>query len=277
MRANYWTCSKFADWIRGTAKPHAETSKGWNLWKKTAKEKHPIRYWIADDGLDYLQNIWMWVPDQLNNIRYYINNRWVHITHGMMSHSLEPGKWHEFETRLLHSAFDQLVDFVEIEQAWHHVCWDEEARKTFKTPWWRKHWWSRWGKVWRCPEAGVAYLEWASGLTLNDFRNPSDPNWNEPSPQAMNAREALELYNWWKYDRPARPDPYDESGWSEHCAKRRETTGSDLFESLEDSTPAEQKASREILDDLHSIEESYFKEDEEMLIRLVKIRRGLWT
>jgi hypothetical protein len=275
MRPNYWTCSSFADWIRGTPKPGAETSKGWSLWTKAAKEKHPIRYWIADDGLDFLQNIWMWIPDRLNDVRYYINNRWIHNTHGMMSHSLEPGKWHEFETRLLHSTFDQLVNFVEIEQAWHHVMWDDEARNKFKTPWWQQHWFFRWGKVWRCPEAGVAYLEWASELTLNDFRKPSDPDWDDPSPQALAARETLELYNWWKYDRPARPDPMDESGWSAYCDMRREK-GRDFFD-FDDKTPEEAEMSKIALDKSSEIEEAHNAEDEEMLIRLIKIRRNLWT
>ena len=52
---NYWTCSKFADWLRGTAKPTAETSEGWRSWEKKARDTHPVRYWLADEGLDYLQ------------------------------------------------------------------------------------------------------------------------------------------------------------------------------------------------------------------------------
>lgn len=275
MRSHYWTCSSFADWLRGTAKPHAETSKGWRLWTEAAKKKHPIRFWIADDGLDLLQNVWMWIPDRINDVRYYINNRWLHQTHGMMSRSLEPGKWHEFETRLLHSSFDQLVDFVEIEQAWHHAMWDEKAREKYQTPWWQKHWFFRWGKVWRCPEAGIEHLEWASELTLNDFRKPTDPDWDDPSPQALAAREILELYNWWKYDRPSRPDPMDESGWSDYCNMRREK-GKDFFD-FEDKTPEEEEMSRVALNKSNEIEEAYNTEDEEMMIRLVKVRRSLWT
>jgi hypothetical protein len=275
MRSHYWTCSSFADWIRGTAKPRAETAKGWRLWTEDAKKKHPIRFWIADDGLDLLQNIWMWIPDRINDVRYYINNRWLHQTHGMMSRSLEPGKWHEFETRLLHSTFDQLVDFVEIEQAWHHVMWDKKAREKYQTPWWQQQWFFRWGKVWRCPEAGIEHLEWASDLTLNDFRKPTDPDWDNPSPQALAAREILELYNWWKYDRPSRPDPMDESGWSAYCDLRRET-GKDFFD-FEDKTPEEEEMSRAALNKSNEIEEAYNTEDEEMMIRLVKVRRSLWT
>jgi hypothetical protein len=272
---DYWTCSKFADWLRGTMKPGAATSKGWNDWKKEAQAKHPVRFWIAEEGLDKLQDIWCWIPERINDVRYYINNRWIHTTHGMMSHSLEPGKWHEFETRLLHSTFDQLVDFVEIEQAWHHAMWDEKAREKYRTPWWQKHWFFRWGKVWRCPEAGVEHLEWACELNLNDFYSPGDPEYDQPSPQAIAAKELLELYNWWKFDRPSRPDPMEESGWTAYCEMRRKN-GTDFLD-FNDKTPEEAALSKAALDRSQELENQYDQEDEEMLIRLIKIRRSLWT
>jgi len=274
---DYWTCSKFADWLRGTMKPGAATSKGWNEWKKEAQAKHPVRFWIAEEGLDKLQDVWCWVPERINDVRYYINNRWVHQTHGMISHSLKKGRWHEFETRLLHSMFDQLVDFVEIEQAWHHVMWDEKARAKYETPWWQKQWFFRWGKVWRCPDAGIEYLVWASGLkTDEDWGVDKDSeNFGKPTHQAITAKELLELYKWWKYARPQRPDPMDASGWTAYCELRRKN-GNDFFD-FEDKTEEEAKMSRDALDKSNEIETAYNTEDEEMMIRLIKIRQGLWT
>jgi hypothetical protein len=275
MRQNYWTCSKFADWVRGTAKPGAATSKGWREWKQESKSKHPFRYWLADEALGTLQDIWMWIPDKINDVRYYINNRWVNQTHGMYAKSLKKGQWHEFETRLLHSAFDQLVDFVEVEQAWHHVMWSEEARERFNTPWWRKQWWSRWGMTWRCPDAGIEYLIWASGLVQNEFIDKDHKDYGKPTQQAVTAKETLELYKWWKVTRPARPDPMDASGWSAVCEKRRQKYNDDVM--WEDNNKEERKESRKALLLSHKIEEQYDKEDEQMLIRLIKIRKGLWT
>ena len=275
MRSNYWTCSKFADWLRGPAKPGAATSKGWRDWKKEAKAKHPIRYWIADEALGTLQDIWMWVPDKINDVRYYINNRWVSQTHGMFSRSLKKGQWHEFETRLLHSAFDQLIDFVEIDQAWHHVMWNDEAKTRFETPWWRKQWWSRWGMTWRCPDAGIEYLIWASGLVHDEFVDKDHKDYGKPTQQAIVAKETLELYKWWKVTRPARPDPMDASGWSAVCEKRRKKYDDDIM--WEDNNKEERRESRKALDLSHKIEAQYDKEDEQMLIRLIKIRKGLWT
>lgn len=272
---DYWTCSKFADWLRGSMKPGAATSKEWRLWKEEAKAKHPVRYWIAEEGLDHIQDIWMWIPDRLNDIRYYINNRWVSQTHGMYAHSLEKGKWHEYETRLLHSMFDQLVDFVEIEQAWHHVMWDEGARKRFETPWWRKGW-LRW-RTWRCPDAGVEYLIWASGLKLGEDMgvDKNSEQYGQPTGQALNAQEVLELYRWWKIERPKRPDPMDAGGWSEYCEQRRKK-GEDFFD-FEDKSPEDAEQSKTALNKTHEIETAYNNEDEAMMIRLIKIRAGLWT
>ncbi len=155
MKSNYWTCSKFADWLRGTPKPPMGTAEVWDAWEKTAKAKK-FRYWLAEEGLDHLQDLVRWPANRINDVRCYINNRWFIRSHAMTS-SLKRGEWHDFDTRLLHAVFDELINFVEIEQAWMLVTCSEEDRKKYKTPWYRTVF--RIG-FWRCPEAGIAYLEW---------------------------------------------------------------------------------------------------------------------
>ena len=49
MRNHYWTCSKFADWIRGTTKGGAKTSEGWDEWETRAKSAYPVRWWLAEE------------------------------------------------------------------------------------------------------------------------------------------------------------------------------------------------------------------------------------
>jgi hypothetical protein len=275
MRSNYWSCSKFADWLRGTAKPGAATAKGWSEWKKAAKDTHPIRYWIVEEGLDYAQNFVNWPLDKLNDIRYYINNRWVTRSHACTAHpnDIKPGDWCDVGNRFLPCLFNELVDFVEIEQAWHHVLWDEEARKKYQPPWWRRGW-LRW-RTWRCPEAGMAHLVWASGLTNTDFARPGDPEYNQPTHQALGAREIIDLYVWWKHIRPQRPDPHDASGWTAYCETRRKS-GHDFFD-FEDKTPEEEEISKTALEKSMDIEKQQDQEDEDMMIRLIKIRDRLWT
>ena len=57
QHGNYWSCSALADWLRGTHKPTAETSTGWRDWENAAKLAHPFRYWMADEALDYIQDL----------------------------------------------------------------------------------------------------------------------------------------------------------------------------------------------------------------------------
>jgi len=274
MRSNYWSCSNFADWLRGTPKPGAQTSKGWRDWKKVAKESHPIRYWIVEEGLDYAQNFVNWPADRLNDIRYYINNRWVSRTHSLTAHprDIKPGQWRDVGNRFLPCMFNELVDFIEIEQAWHHCLWDEDARKKYQVPKWRSGW-LRW-RTWRCPEAGMAYLIWASELKNVDFATLGTPEYGQPTHQAVAAKEIIDLYVWWKHIRPNRPDPYDASGWSLVCEKRRKTSDEFLWE---DTTPEDKEETKKALDMSQQLELQYEQEDEEMMIRLIKIRQSLWT
>jgi hypothetical protein len=276
-RANYWSCSRFADWLRGTPKLGAGTRQQWRAWRKAAKETHPIRFWIVEEGLDYLQNFVNWPADRLNDVRYYVNNRWITRSHALTAHprDIKPGSWCDVGSRFLPCLFNELVDFVEIEQAWHHVAWDEKARERFKTPWWRKGWLRL--RVWRCPDAGVAYLQWAANLKLDHHMgtDPGDPEYNQPTPQALAAREILELYMWWTVERPARPDPYDASGWTKYCEQRRE--GNRDFFDFEDRSAEEAEQGRVSSGRLHAIEAEYEQEDTDMLVRLIRVRDHLWT
>lgn len=277
MRSTYWTCTKFADWLRGTPKPHAETSKGWRLWTREAKAAHPFRYWLADEGLDYLQTFVMWPIDKLYAIKYYINNRWVTRTHALTAHprDIARGEWCDVGNRFLPCLFNELVDFVEVELAWWHLVWEgKEKRQQYKAPWWNFGWFRM--RLWRCPQAGLDNLEWQRNLKNDDtWMEKDDPRFGQPTYQAVAAQEILDLYTWWTVTRPARPDPYEASGWSAICAKRREDRDTDVF--ISDDTEQEREESRKALDIIQEMETKYEAEDEEMLIRLIKVRKSLWT
>jgi hypothetical protein len=193
MRSNYWTIGKFADWIRGTPKLSIGSSKEWDEWYKTAGAAHPIRYWIAEEGLDYLQKIVYYIPDKLNDLRYYINNRWVSCSHSLTAHprDIKPGQWQDVGYRFLPCLFNELVDFVEIETAWHHCVWSDEERKKFNVPWYRGGWLRL--RTWRCPEAGLAHLNWASTLTNEDFLDDDEKSEAVSTYQANAAKEIIEL------------------------------------------------------------------------------------
>jgi hypothetical protein len=208
----------------------------------------------------------------------YINNRWVSHSHRLTAHprDIAPGSWNDVGNRFLPCMFNELVDFVEIEQAWHHCIWSDEAKTKFNVPWYRSGW-LRW-RTWRCPEAGMEYLQWASGLTVGEDMGaePGSKGFGEPTYQAKAAKEIIELYTWWTVTYRNRPDPYDASGWTAYCEASRLANGGRLSFSG-DKTPELKKASDIAMKKLRKMEADYEKEEEQMMIRLIKIRGSLWT
>jgi hypothetical protein len=276
MRSHYWTCSKFADWVRGTTKLKVGTSEEWHEWEDRAKRDYPVRWWLAEEGLDHLQTVVFYIPDKLYALKYYINNRWVTRTHALTAHprDITPGNWCDVGNRFLPCLFNELVEYVEVELAWWHIAWDDEARKKFQAPWYSRGWF-RW-RTWRSAECGLANLEWQRKLIHDDEYCKDEKYYMKPTPQAVKAQEILDLYIWWTQVYRNRPDPYEASGWSEACEAQRLANGGKLsFSTSKD--PVLKKQSDKAHKLLQKIEAQYEKEDEEMMIRLIKVRHGLWT
>lgn len=270
-RINYWSNSKFADYIRGQKKPSAETGSGWKKWENEAKSKSPIRFWIAEEGLDRVQDFFLYVPDKIYSAKYYIVNRWIDQSHALVAHPkhIKPGTWMDLTERMLYCMFDELVDFVEIELAHSNYRWDADKQKQMK--WWQVGKWRT--RTWRSADAGVDCLTKASNEVMDENYTSDPSKYGQPTDHALYAKETLELYKWWTEVRPARPDIHDASGWSDHCENKRDR-GIGFLEDDPDEDPAEV---RKILDRCNQLEKEYDQEDEEMLIRLIKIRKGLWT
>jgi hypothetical protein len=276
--SNYWSCSRFADWVRGKPKLKAGTSDEWREWEDDAKQYNPVRYWLAEEALDAVQDFVTWPVRKIYDAKYYINNRWVTRTHALTAHrnDIRPGNWCDVGNRFLPCLFNELVDFVEIETAWSHIAWsDKEAREKYNAPFWATGWF-RW-RTWRSPEAGVDHLKWAMSLVADENwgLEEGEKGFGKPTQQALAAKEIYELYTWWKEVYPNRPDPYVVSGWTAYCEEERELNGGRLFGGK--STPALKKKSEQAHKLLRKIEAQYEKEDTDMLIRLIKIRQSLWT
>jgi len=271
MRIEYWSNSRFAEWLRGTDKPKSGTGDQWKSWETASKEKHPIRHWIAEEGLDKLQDIVYSIPDLLYDLKYYITNRWIDQSHALVAHPkhIKPGKWMDLDYRMLYCLFDELVDFVEIEKAYSNYRWEEEKLKDLS--WWQGGRWRL--RIWRSPEAGKDMLKWEMSLTNEEWLDEDEKHKAEPTQQAIAAKEILELYTWWTEVYPNRPDPYDVSGWSAYCDNKRDR-GVGFFE----TDPSEDKEeTAKMLDTIKEMEEKYHQEEEDMLIRLIKLRGSLWT
>jgi len=249
QRIHYWSCSKFANLIRGCEKPPYLTMEDWEKWRSEVKAKSPIRYFIAEKLLNKIQDFINFPKDTYNSIRYYIRNRFITKTHYLKT-GLEPGVYHELDERILYGLFNELVDFVEVEQAWINYI-SNDKKYNFKNG--------------RCIESGLDHLKWASGLKYDEDCGIAEGEelYGKPTPQSESALKILELYNWWK-DRKYRLDPTEASGWSDYCQKKK----------IEGKNDEE---SRIALEKLTNLEEKYEKEDEDMLIELIKIRKHLWT
>jgi hypothetical protein len=274
----YWTCSKFADWLRGTCKPQWASDEEWTDWKKEAKIKYPFRYWLAEEGLDKIQRVVCWPRNKIYDIKYYVVNRYISRTHALTAHPdhCPRGRWNDLNHRILPCLFSELVDFVEIELAWWQIVWDDEAAKKYKAPWYARGFWKT--GTWRCKQAGIDYLTSEMELKYNKDCGvePEMPNYGEPTDQALRAAEVLKLYNWWTEERIARPDPYEVSGWEQYCSENIDVGNPLAFLSREE-TPKEKQKISAMLDVVQHLEQKYEEEDEEMMIRLIKVRHRLWT
>lgn len=276
--AYYWSCSPFADWIRGTKKLSAGTTEEWDEWTTAAQIKHNFRYWLAEEALGHIQDFVTWPVRKIHDIKYYINNRWVTRTNSLTAHprDIKPGQWQDLGNRFLPCLFNQLVDFVEIETAWSHIAWgDKEARAKYNPPFYASGWF-RW-RTWRCPQAGLDHLDWAMTLTNVEWLDENKKSEAEPTSQAISAKEIKELYIWWTTVYQNRPEPMDASGWSEHCDAMRVKYPDSLFSSLNGRDSDDKQSSDKAHKLLQEIEAAYEKEDEEMMIRIIKIRNSLWT
>lgn len=246
-RFNYWTCSKVADFIRGEKKPYALQLQEWDEWKDRQKKERPIRYWLSDTLLEKLQDFFYFPYDVYSNVKSYVRNRWIDKTHYLKT-GLKPGKYYEFDTRILHGLFNELVDYVEMELA-IIAKWNTYKTYTFKNG--------------RCAEAAIDYFKDAEDTVEKTRRKIAEQP--KTSPFYSNLMNSLafdeqhleqtnqikELYEWWTKIRPLRDDPY--------LTISEETHGDKWVQLIE------------------FVLKDQYDEDTSMLIKLIKIRDRLWT
>lgn len=280
--SRYYSGSKPFEWLRKTLKINKPVALGWGEWDKwdaALKRQRPVAYFLTETLPDWLELPARWIVDPIHSAKYYLVNRFVDKRH-MLKTKLPPGKWHEFDTRILHGMFEEFIDFVEIESAWHHLLWsDKETRSKYNMPWYYNIYLLRW-RTWRCPEAGLAHYLWASELRwTEDEVGPDSEVLGQLTLQAVAAQEVLALYHWWKDVRPHRGDAWDATGFRDHWNQMNEKYGEDdwLLSNDKPTSAEEQNRYRELSDATHALEQKWDDEDQEMMIRLIKLRKNLWT
>jgi hypothetical protein len=249
---------KFKAWMNYNP-PGAMSSKGWRLFDKEFKERAPIRHWIDNDFKKICVYPIQWKYEAVSNwIRYRTYDRY-HI----VSTGLEPN-YHSIDKLMLHVNFNMLKDFIEVEQAWRTYSWSDEYKSA---SWFEKHMpFYRTFYKFRRPDLGIQHLDWAA--TLDD---PALPPNERSDHQAITAREIKLLYIWWTQIRPARV---------EHTHPDYEQQGLGFlgfFDIDFDKDAEDYKKYIASMDAINEQAEDWEKEDEEMLIRLIRVRRSLWT
>lgn len=235
-RIHYWSCSKFADWIRGESKPYALEWDKWEEWEKDQKKQRPFRYWLSDTFLKILQDIVYFPLDIYRTIKVYIRNRYIDKLQYLHT-GLKPGEYYDLDYRILHGLFNELVDFIELELS-ASMRWDSSKNYKFVKG--------------RCQQAQDDYFKWANHLKHQ----------GRLTEQAKASRKIKELYEWWKNERPNRTDPFSSSQFSY-----------DIDEILDSKKTKEKQKS---IKKAYDLELAQDKEDTEMLIELIKIRGSLW-
>ena len=260
----YLNDKKFFRYLRkkfGIEKPKALEWGGWKKWEADLKAQHPYGYFFTETLPDFLSNVYDALTSPYYDALYYIRNRFIRKCH-VLPTGFKPGQYHDLDSRMLHGLMQALVDFVEVEKAHMHRWLSTVKDKQYKF------------KNGRCAEAGLDYLRWEMSLTHKDWLEEDDPNYNKPTAQALNAMEIYSIYHWWKNVYPNRVDPMEASGWSALC-DRLDAEGKSMFDKNE--TAEDRKEKDRTLKKLSKIEKQYEKEDEEMMIRLIIIRKSLWT
>lgn len=249
--SRHWSCSRFADLVRGTDKLRAGTMEQWGEWHRAAAATHAFRYWLSEVALRRAQDFFTYPLRTYYSIRHYVNNRWVTKAHALTAAPIDirPGNWCDVGDRFLPCLFNSLVDFVEVEKA------------------------SLNGSEGRDRANGLAHLDWEISLVVD--HDPNHKQYGKPTLQAIAAKEIKHLYLWWTETYRNRVDIMESSGWSAHCAAMRVEPGC-VF-SGRDMTPADKERGSAAHKLLQKLEAANEKEEMLMMVRLIRVRSALWT
>lgn len=175
----------------------------------------------------------------VNDAKWWLKYRFVKShRYHIVYTDLEPG-YHDEDERILHACFALLEEYIK----WH---------------------------------GGDVKLEkWSKELE-------TEPDKNAPAglqkAQADRQLGAVDLYRWWKIERPADEKRYDDLLQILYGDKKRmrfeKVDGSDLYEIKFDPFDGDEKAMHK---EFRALEKKISDDEQKMLHRLIDIRPSLWT
>jgi hypothetical protein len=196
------------------------------------------------------------IPIQwFRNFKYWIKYTFISPSNVVKIKTLKRGSWIDRDEILLHSSFQILTDYVEKE------C----SGQYYKI------------ELINIEEEMKAFADWSEEERIGHRDSLEEQN--------RYYKEILDLYDWWNVRRPIREknDPFTIEDkdfdllWDpsdEDRVESRDEYGDPLTYSFMLKPNAERSA---YYDRQRKYEEMSDKEDEEMLIRLMKIRKFLWS
>lgn len=188
---------------------------------------------------------------------------------------LKPG-YYDKDQIMLHACFALLVDFVEIELAFIRAIGDKLSQKRINENFIKRLLFvleSLFSSK-RNEKLGRAYLD--EMINCRNGYIDGDDYWVK----------IKELYEWWKDKRPQRKDPLETTGFSAYLQSLKEKYGDIYYLSSTNSRTLELKSFLNTEEDnkfldlalkAELLEESNDSEDDEMLLKLCRLRRFLWT
>lgn len=139
----------------------------------------------------------------LRRIRAYVRNRWIDQVHLLHITAMAKGSWYDCDYQLFHAMFQVLRNYVEQE------LWGAAFRAELEPAWsayLTTTWWDRWRRRgWWRQQFGLAWLAWESSLD-----NPALEETERSPQQAAAARTLTRLYQWYVFERPHRPEPFED-------------------------------------------------------------------
>jgi len=248
---------EFRKWMNFNP-PNALDMDGWNTFEDKFRKKAPIRYFIKYFIAQRIGDVF----SSLSRIAWSIRYRTVCKYH-LVNTKLNPG-YHEIDERMLHANFELIVDYVEIECANMADITDMARRITERG--WKNAYLPKIMKVkeFRSRELGMQHLEWETTLA-----SPSLDEMSRSPDQAARAVQVIILYTWWKDIYPNRE--------ALESPDRGSVGLGFLSQKWKKENPEMSEKIQQWSIDSHTQELEWDKEEEEMLIALMKIRKGLWT
>lgn len=236
---NYWSDSRFCKWIlakNNIPSPIALSEKEWENYHEKY-DNLPASKFV--NFLNKIQKILYYPIDKFHEIRIFLRNIFIYKLHYLKT-NLPLGEYYDLEHRMLHGLFNEFVIYIEIEKASMNYSYFKKHNIKYNL------WFPN-----RSPEAGLDYLKW-------EIEN----SWGKE--QKEQAQWELDAYNWWKYERPKRIDPYAETYPKFQNGK--------IIQNIVNS-----KGWKDVVKTCCELEEQYDEEDTKWLIELIKRRTKLWT